>query len=66
MQFTWTPLREATPMYRKTPYRTGIGMNYRRDTFIGFLIKQTHCLACCLKCGLKCFSDVIKYKVLVH
>lgn len=60
--FTCTPLREATPMYRKTPYRTGIGMNYKRNTFIvkllnGFVIKWTDCSAYYLKCkSIKYYS----------
>lgn len=28
LRHTWMPLSEDTPMYRKTPYRTGIGMNW--------------------------------------
>lgn len=59
--FTCTPLREATPMYRKTPYRTGIGMNYIRNILIvkllnGFVTKWTDCLAYYLKCSIKCYS----------
>ena len=31
--FTWTPPREVTPMYRNTPYSTGIGINYIRKHY---------------------------------
>lgn len=54
-------------MYRKTPYRTGIGMNYVRQQIMsskllnGFEIKQTHCLAYILKGGIKFYSNVIKH-----
>lgn len=28
------PLRDDAPMYKKTPYNTGIGMNYRQSKYI--------------------------------
>lgn len=32
---TWIPLSEEAPMYRKTPYSTGIGINWRQTAHLG-------------------------------
>jgi hypothetical protein len=29
-KITWTPAKDVMPMYKKTPYNTGIGISYKQ------------------------------------